>query len=703
MITPPPRPLQARTGLLHGHPFRNPLRAPKGAPRKGSAKVNTSGTSASPLAKAREGLRQWLVDYYTGDVPTLSGVERAALAEEVRRLEGEGKPPQRDWISPDVRVTPPLLDPFPEREHAHPMLSLSNVYDMDELREWEATLLRVLPGAQPAYLAELKVDGVAISLLYEQGVLTAAVTRGDGRKGEEVTRNLKTVRGLPHRLPEPLDLEVRGEVYFRIENFEHMNRQRERMGEAPFKNPRNAAAGSLRTLDTSEVGQRGLDVAVYALAGASPRERDSETLAWLATLGFPVSSPLQTFETLDELEAYYEEIRLERGNLGFHIDGLVVKVDQLALREAAGATSKSPRWAVALKFGAEQVETTLESVTVGVGRTGVLTPIAHLTPVELGGTTVAKATLHNYEQIERLGLRTGLRVLLEKGGDIIPKVVALATGQEGSGEEIKRPEHCPECGMPAARLEGEVDDYCVNPACPAQRFERIRHFVSRGAMDIESMGRVLIEQLLAGEHIETVADLFALEASTLAGLERMAEKSAANVMQSIEASRTRTLDRFLFGLGIRYVGERTARVLARHFGALEALREADEEALADINEIGAVTAKSIVAFFADSEQARVIDQCLERGVAPQPLDLGAAVGALPLGGKTVVITGTLAAPRRQWKDRLERAGAMVTGSVSKKTDFLLAGENPGSKLEAARVHGVTILDEAGMNQLLENS
>jgi len=653
----------------------------------------------SEVEAGRQRLRDALVAYYAEEEPLLGDAQYDALAARVGELEAR-EPHLRDWDSPGTVVRPPALDAFPTRRHRVPMLSLSNVYSIDELREWEASLLRLLPGERPVYLTELKVDGLAIALHYEQGRLVAAVTRGDGSVGEEVTRNIKTVRSLPHKLPEPLDLEVRGEVYYTVADFRKINQARERLGEPAFKNPRNAAAGTLRTLDTAQVGERRLNVAVYALVTESPHETDFETLAWLAGLGLPVSDPLRRFESVEAIGAYYEATRARRSDLPFQIDGLVVKLDPLALRERAGFTSRSPRWATALKFGAEQAQTTLEAVEIGVGRTGVLTPIAKLTPVELGGTTVSRATLHNYDQIARLDLKLGDEVILEKGGDIIPKVVSVVPGSR-KGRRLKPiapPKRCPSCGTPPVRLEGEVDHHCPNPACPAQRAERIRHFVSRTAMDIESVGPALIEQLLEGGLVQTYADLYVLSAGQLEALERMGKKSAANVIQAIAESRTRPLDKFLHGLGIRYVGERTARVLALHFGGIEALTAAGVEDFENVNEIGAVTAKALYDFFHDPQQNEAMHQCLERGVRPTPPERPS--GAV-LAGKTVVITGTLDAPRTQWKERLERAGATVTGSVSAKTDYLLVGESPGSKLDAARKHGVEILDEAAMLKLLE--
>ncbi len=655
------------------------------------------------LPRSRLRARRLLVEYLMSERAPEPDAAYDAIVAAVRALEAE-HPQLRDWDSPTTRVIPLAQDSFPSRPHATPMLSLANAYSRQELEEWEAGLKKLLPEEKLSYTCELKIDGLAISLVYAGGGLVSAVTRGDGIFGDEVTRNAKTIGNLPHRLPEALDLELRGEIYYPLENFAKLNREREAAGEEPFKNPRNAAAGTLRMMDTAVVGQRALRVTVHGLASLSPRPTHGETLAWLAGLGLPVSENLGRFDSIADVWEYYEAWEQRRRELDYQIDGVVVKLDALAPREHAGSTSKSPRWAVALKFGADQAETRLRELEIGVGRTGVLTPVALLEPVQLAGTTVSRATLHNYDQIVRLDLKLGDFVFLEKGGDIIPKVVGVNTARRGEGErsEIQPPEHCPSCGSEVAHPEGEVDHYCVNPLCPAQSAERIRHFVSRRAMDIESLGPALIDQLQRRKLIESYADLFLLRAEPLEGLERMAEKSAANVIQAIEASKNRPLHRFLHALGIRHVGERAARVLARHFGTLERLRQAPREELEDINEIGPVMAESLRSFFSDPAQSRLMDRAVAAGVNPAALEHGES-GPAPLSGKTVVITGTLTQPRGRWKNRLEQAGATVTGSVSKKTDFVLAGENPGSKLEAAARLDVRVVGEDEMAQLLEAS
>jgi DNA ligase (NAD+) len=668
--------------------------------------------SASPdthreWEQARLALRRAWLDYLGEGEVRLGAADYEALLERVRALEAK-HPAWRDWDSPATRVEAPDLEPFPLRRHGMPMRSLAKLYTPDEARDWETSLMRLLPKEKPpAYVCELKIDGLAISIRYEKGQLAGAVTRGDGVTGEDVTRNIKTIRTLPYRIPEPLDLEVTGEVYYTLQAFEALNSEREEQGEPPFKNPRNAAAGTLRMLDTSEVRQRRLDLFVYGLAmGEEPRTPYGHTshlatLKWLGGLGLPVSPEVRSCPTLDDVMRYYEGWKDKRERLPYQIDGVVVKVDSLPLHATLGATSKSPRWAAALKFEAEEASTLLKGVEIGVGRTGVLTPVALLEPVELAGTTVARATLHNYDQIERLGLKIGDTVTLIKGGEIIPKItgVVLEARKGARLKTIAPPKQCPSCRSAPYHAEGEVEYLCVNPRCPAQAAERIRHFVSRHAMDIESLGPVLIEQLLAQGLVESYADLYRLTLDDLMGLERMARKSSENVLGAIQASKDCTLPRFLFGVGIRQVGERTAQILARRFKSLAALRQASVEELADVNEIGDITAQSIHAFFRDRQQIALIDQCLKAGVTPTYVEL--ASGSQPLAGKTAVITGTLGEPRAVWKERLERAGATVTGSVSKRTDYLLVGESPGSKLDAAREHGVKILNETEMAVLLQ--
>ena len=669
---------------------------------------NPSPSSLDALHQARALVRRARTAYYTG-TPILADVEYDFTVQTILSLES-AHPGWRDWDSPLVVVSPAIQHLFSAKRHSTPMRSLANLYSLKDLSDWGAALERLAPAAD-AFVAELKVDGVSIALTYRDGVLESAVTRGDGVAGEDVTPNIKTIGNLPYRLAENETLEVRGEVYIPLRTFEQINRNREKQGELPFKNPRNAAAGTLRMLDSGEVGKRGLAVLVYGLAGKSPKHSHWETLEWLAGLGLPLTAgnPPSGGEeealrvrchTLAQVGEFYLYWAARREALPFQIDGVVVKVDDLALRETLGETSKSPRWAAALKFVAEQARTRLKSVTVQVGRTGVLTPVAELEPVGLGGTTVSRATLHNYDQVDRLGIQLGDWVFLEKGGEIIPKIVGVdKDARTGNEQPVVPPGVCPSCGGPVFRPADEVDFRCDNPACPHQLAERVRHFVSRPAMDMEDIGPALIEQLLAKGLVHTAADLYKLTLADLEGLERMGAKSSQNVMAAIAGSKNRPLNRVIHGLAIRHVGERTARILAQRFASLEALAAAGEEELENIHEIGEVTARSLSAFFKGAAGQELLRQLAEAGVAPTPVESSGG-GGRPLAGKTVVITGTLDRPRSWWKGKLEQAGATVTGSVSSKTDYLLAGEQPGSKLAAAVRMNVPVVSGPEMEKLL---
>ena len=640
----------------------------------------------------------------TGPHPSAASTPATITAKQLAQLEDE-HPALANWCSPHVRVMPLETKQAPTRPHATPMLSLANVYSAPELTEWGEGLERQLPGTPLSFVAEVKVDGVAVAITYQKGELVQALTRGDGTQGEDITANIKTLAAVPHRLPTtagplPDVLEVRGEVYFNQSAFEAANADRLAAGEPAFKNPRNAAAGTLRLQDASVVGRRRLSLVLYQVASATPHPTHSAQMEWLAQLGLPTSQVLKHCPTVAAVLDYYQHWATAKETLDYPIDGVVIKVDELEMRQELGTTAKSPRWAVAAKFTTEQAQTRLLRVEVGVGRTGVLTPVAILEPVELGGTTVQRATLHNYDQTARLDIRMGDTVVLEKGGEIIPKVVeVLAQHRTGEAPPIVPPSECPSCKAAPVQPEGEVDWYCPNPLCPSQQAERIRHFVSRKAMDVESIGPALIEQLIDKLEVQSFADLFALSEADLAGLERMGSKSAANVMAGLEQAKTRPLERFIFGLGIRHVGERTARLLARRFGTLQALMNAPLDALVAVGEVGPTIAASIVAFFADPRQQELVQQCLQRGVAPQ--ESTQQEGNQPLAGLTVVITGTLSAPRAQWEERLERAGARVSNSISKKTSLLLQGQGGGSKASKAAELGVEVVSEEDLNQRLQ--
>ena len=623
-----------------------------------------------------------------------------ALVLELKELENQC-PEMRTEDSPTRKIKGEPHSSFPSRKHLVPMLSLGNVYSLEELESWDATVKKMLGGQSPEYVCELKIDGVAVSAIYRNGVLSAGVTRGDGSEGEEITPNIKTISCLPLTLKDERDLEVRGEVYLPRENFDALNQQRLNSAEPLFKNPRNAAAGSLRLLDSTETSRRQLAVFIYTIAEGIPHEMHAVNLDFLRQHEFPLNPETKLVSSIEdvlEFCRYWEEHKEE---LPYDIDGIVLKVNSLKQQKQLGFTAKSPRWATAFKFTAEQAATVLRSIEVGVGRTGILTPVAILDPVELNGTTVSRATLHNYDQVERFNLHLGDHVTLEKGGEIIPKIVAVdPTLRSVEALKIEPPSACPVCGTLALRPEGEVEWRCPNPECPAQQKELILHFVSRRAMDIDTIGPALIEQLLTKKLLRSAADLYLLRHEDLSGLERMGDKSAENVLSGIEKSKQCELGQFVHALGIANVGEKTARILALHFGTLEKLISATPEELEKIEEIGPVIAQSIFDFFQHEEQRQLIADFLERGVDPAEEKI-LEITDSPFSGKIVVLTGTLSEPRDVWKKRLIMAGANVTGSVSKNTDFVLAGENAGSKLDKAEKLEVSVIDEATALELFE--
>jgi DNA ligase (NAD+) len=603
--------------------------------------------------------------------------------------------------SPNLQIKGEPHSGFPNRKHTVPMLSLGNVYSLDELKSWYTGVKKLLGGQSPEYVCELKIDGVAVSAIYRNGILNAGVTRGDGNEGEEITPNIKTITCLPLRLKDERDLEVRGEVYLPRQKFAALNRKRLISGDPLFKNPRNAAAGSLRLLDSTETSRRHLAVFIYTIAEGIPHETHSGNLDFLTQQDFPVNPETKTVTSIEELLEYCRYWEEHKDELPYDIDGIVLKVNSLKQQRQLGFTAKSPRWATAFKFTALQAATVLRSIEIGVGRTGVLTPVAILDPVELNGTTVSRATLHNYDQVERFNLHLGDHVILEKGGEIIPKIVAVdATLRSTGAQKIEPPLACPVCGTLALRPEGEVEWRCPNQECPAQQKEKILHFVSRRAMDIDTIGPALIEQLLTKKLLKSAADLYLLRHEDLSGLERMGEKSAQNVISSIVKSKQCELGQFVHALGIANVGEKTARILALHFGRLEKLMSSSSEDLEKIEEIGPVIAESIFDFFQQAEQRQNIADFLERGVVPAEEKI-LEISDSPFSGKIVVLTGTLSEPRDVWKKRLIQAGANVTSSVSKNTDFVLAGENAGSKLEKAEKFNIYVINETTALNLLE--
>ena len=648
--------------------------------------------------------------YHTLDAPTIDDAAYDALMRELVELEA-AHPELAGPDSPSRRVGGAPLEGFESVRHAVPMLSLDNAFSEGEFEEFDR---RVRDGlelgeADVEYIAEAKLDGLAVSLRYERGVLVQGATRGDGTTGENITANLATVDMIPLRLAgdAPEVLEARGEVYMTHAAFSDLNARMVAAGTKPFVNPRNAAAGSLRQLDPARTAERRLALAVYGLGelvGAAPPPTQWATLERLAELGLPVAAATTRRCTgVAACHAFYDELAAARAGLGHDIDGVVFKVDSLRRQRELGFRSRAPRWAIARKFPAEEATTRLESVEFQVGRTGSLTPVARLAPVFVGGVTVANATLHNMDEIRRKDVRLGDTVIVRRAGDVIPEVVRPVLARRRrpkTSSEIVLPATCPVCGADVITADGEVRARCSGGmACPAQRREAIRHFAQRRAMDIEGLGERIVELLVAGGHVRTVADLYRLDAATLAGLERLADKSAANLVAAIGRSKSTTLPRFLFGLGIRDVGEAGALALARRFGSLDALASADEAALLAIEDIGPVAAHSVLGFFADEGNRAVLAELRTLGVSFDEHEV--ADVEQRLAGHVYVVTGTLERyTRTEAKERLQRLGAKVSGTVSKKTTGLVAGASPGSKLERAEELGVPVLDEAALAALL---
>jgi len=650
--------------------------------------------------------------YYVDADPDVSDAEYDALEHELREIE-ERWPELVTPDSPTLRVGGEPADSFPTFRHRVPLLSLDNAYDASELRRWEQRLSRALGGAPATFVVEPKVDGLSISLHYRDGLLEHGVTRGDGAVGEVVTPNVRTVRSIPLRLIEAgSQVEVRGEVFFPRSAFRELNRRREEAGEPAFANPRNAAAGTLRLLDARVTAERRLDCFFYELAasdGGLPATQHA-SLERLRELGLRTNPLNARCEDLEQVLEQVDRLRERRDSLDYEIDGAVVKVDELALRERAGSTSKFPRWAVAVKYPAEQATTRVREIVVQVGRTRKLTPVAELEPVLLAGTTVARATLHNEDEVARKDVRVGDTVWIEKAGEIIPQVVKVVPARRPRrARRFRMPERCPVCDSATLRADGEVARYCTNADCPAQRAEALLHYASRGAMDIQGLGDALVQQLLSKKMINDVADLYALTLEPLAALVRMGEKSATNLLEQIDASRRRPLSRLIFGLGIRHVGERAARMLAADLGSLETILAADAESLEAIDEIGPKTAAALIAYFADDESRRRVERLVAAGVntealpeeRPQPR---AADPDSPFDGKKVVLTGTLAGiGRSDARARIEALGGRVSGSVSRKTDLVIAGAAAGSKLEKARELGLRVVDGEEFVRLLEQA
>ena len=653
------------------------------------------------VSELREQLRMHNVAYYENDAPTISDHDYDMLLRELRDLEEE-YPQLRTADSPTQMVGGRAAGRFRQVRHAAQLLSLDNAFNEADLIAF-LERLRKNGVVCTELLGELKMDGLTVAITYQQGRLVSAATRGDGLIGEDVTDNVLAIRGIPRQLKRtPKLLTVRGEIYMPKQSFFELNRDREDNGESTFANPRNAAAGSLRQLDPQITASRRLEAFFYDIVECSEPEPNTqeELLSFLADCGLPVNAKCRLCRDILDVNAYIQEIGEQRHQLPYDIDGLVFKLNQLAQRKDLGATGKFPRWAMAYKFPPEQAETQVEDIIIGVGRTGALTPTACLTPVLLAGSTISRATLHNEDNIRNKDIRIGDYVLIQKAGDVIPEVVrVLSERRDGSEQPFVMPHLCPSCQQTAVRREGEAAWRCVNPHCPARIYEQLVHFASKKAMDIDGMGYAVVNQLLEQGLVKDIADIYRLREEDLLSLERFGPKSAANLINAIAASKNAPLGRLIFALGIRHVGERAGKVLARRFADMEQLERATLEQLTEIDEIGAVIAESIVAYFADPLHIKLIQDLREAGLNMQGEQ--SATQETPLSGKKVVITGTLPGiGREEAKALLEQAGAVVSSSVSKKVDYLLMGENPGSKETKARELGLTILSWPEMQQLL---
>lgn len=647
--------------------------------------------------------------YYVLDAPEVSDAEYDALFRELQAIE-EQYPGLVTPESPTQRVGGAALDKFAPLPHRLPMLSLENATNEEEIREFDQRVKKILAlpaEAEVNYVCEPKMDGLAVELVYENGLLAVASTRGDGLTGEDVTTNIRTIRSLPLRLSgknAPHLLEVRGEVYLSLEAFQHINREKEENGEPPFANPRNAAAGSLRQLDPRITARRPLSVFCYAPGVGEGTSFDSqqEFFAFIGAKGLPVNPMVRPVTGIEAAVAYYREMQERRESLPYEIDGTVIKVDSYALQQELGEKSRSPRWAIACKFPPRQAETVVEAIVPSVGRTGVITPVAHLRPVVVSGVTVARATLHNWDEIAAKDIRIGDTVLVERAGDVIPAVVRVLTEKRTGGEQpLPPPQTCPECGSEVVRIADEVAVRCMGLSCPPQIRESIIHFASRNAMDIEGLGEKFIEQLLTLGLVHNVADIYRLTRDDFMRFDRMGDKLAGNLLAAIENSKQRDLGRFIFALGIRHVGERTAKTLAQSYGSLENLERATIEELTSIRDIGATVAQSIRTFFDNRDNMAVIRRMQEAGVAPTAEEK--RVGGR-LTGKSFVFTGALAGFTRDQARRIvEDEGGHVVGSVSRKTDYVVAGEDPGSKLDKARELGVTVFSEAQFSELVQKA
>ncbi len=688
--------------------------------------ASSKSRTAQRIAELSDEIRRHDRLYYVDDAAVIADAEYDALLAELQALEAEHPELLRD-DSPTQRVGGEAVSHLVSVEHRQPMLSLANTYSREEVAEWYRSTLDFLglrsakregaeeedeeeeeddgdnPDAALTLTCEPKLDGLAVELVFEEGRFVRAITRGDGRVGDDVTHTARTIRGLPLVLEgdAPKRLEVRGEVIMTRKNFERVNANRREQDEPEFINPRNLASGTLKMLDPKSAAARPLDVICYGLGATEGFEptSHSEMLAKLEGFGLPTSLAWTGRGDLDSVLDHYDSLLAGRAELPFDVDGAVIKLDDVALQTRLGQRSRSPRWAIAFKFPAQQGTSVVREIEVLTGRTGALTPRAVIEPVYVGGVTIEHVTLHNADEIERLGVKVGDRVLVERAGDVIPKIVAVT--EDGGGAPFVMPTSCPVCGTEAESPEDEVVVRCPNPRCPAVIRRRIQHYASRGAVDIEGLGVKLVDQLVTEGHVARLSDLYTLDTETLEGLDRMGETSAANLLAAIERSKTQVLSKFLFGLGIRHVGEHVAEVLARHWRSIDALRTADEEALVDLDEIGPVVAASFTAWLVDEEERRDLDRMLELGVAPTPPAAVSSDGTSPLAGRTFLFTGSLQdMSRREASAIVKAAGGKILSGVSKNLDVLVVGDKPGSKKKKAEELGIEILTEAEFLALL---
>ena len=641
-------------------------------------------------------LNRYASEYYTSDNPSVSDSEYDRLYRELVELEA-AYPDQVLADSPTHRVGGKVLDGFEKYSHQYPLYSLQDAFSREELEAFDARVRKELP--HPTYICELKIDGLSISLTYEKGILVAGATRGDGSIGENITENLKRVKDIPLTLPEKLDITVRGECYMPRASFDLVNQARQENGEPEFANPRNAAAGTLRQLDTAVVANRNLATFLYQEASPSTRDSQEKVLKHLEQLGFVVNPKRILAESMDEIWNFIQEVGQEREHLPYDIDGVVIKVNDLAGQEELGFTVKAPKWAVAYKFPAEEKEAQLLSVDWTVGRTGVVTPTANLTPVKLAGTTVSRATLHNVDYIAEKDIRKDDTVIVYKAGDIIPAVLRVVESKRVSEEKLDIPTNCPSCDSQLLHFEDEVALRCINPRCPAQIMEGLIHFASRDAMNITGLGPSIVEKLFAANLVKDVADIYHLKEDDFLLLEGVKEKSASKLYQAIQASKENSAEKLLFGLGIRHVGSKASQLLLQHFHTIENLAQADPEEVSSIESLGGVIANSLQTYFATEGSKILLDELKEAGVN-LAYKGQTVVADAALSGLTVVLTGKLERlTRSEVKSKLESLGAKVTGSVSKKTDLVVAGADAGSKLQKAQELGIEVRDEAWLESL----